>query len=83
MTRAQLQTLQSNPPTLEKRVDISSVKVDTNLPALQRAKQYLAQIKNPYAFKCAGIAVDVEFSSEGKTLEQAIQSYLTAQKQNS
>ena len=56
------------------------VKIDMSLPAAQRADQYLAQIKNPYAFKCAGIAVDVEFSSEGKTLEQAITNYLISKK---
>ena len=78
----QLQALQSNLPSIEERVDISSVKVDTNLPAPQRAEQYLAQIKNPYAFRSAGIAVDIEFCVDGKTLEQAIQSYLLAQKNN-
>ena len=80
LTKEELQTLQNNLPSIEERVDISSVKVDTNLPALQRAEQYLAQIKNPYAFKCAGIAVDVEFSEEGKTLEQAITTYLLSKK---
>ena len=76
LTKAQLQTLQSNPISFEERVDISSVKVDMALPALQRAEQYLAQIKNPYAFKCAGIAVDIEFCEGGKSLEQAIHTIL-------
>ena len=80
MTKEQLQTLQHTLPSLEERVDISSVKVDTDLPALQRAEQYLAQIKNPYAFRSAGIAVDIEFCENGKSLEQVVQSYLTAQK---
>jgi len=80
LTKEQLQALQSNLPDMEERVDISSVRVDTNLPALQRAKQYLAQIKNPYAFRSAGIAVDIEFCENGKSLEQAVQSYLTTQK---
>jgi len=80
LTAKQLQELQSEQPSLDERVDISMVKIDMSLPAAQRADQYLAQIKNPYAFKCAGIAVDVEFSSEGKTLEQAITNYLISKK---
>ena len=80
MTAKQLQELQSKQPSLEERVDISTVKIDMDLTTLQRAEQYLAQIKNPYAFKCAGIAVDIEFCEQGKSLEQAIQSYLMAQK---
>ena len=80
MTKKQLQTLQSALPSLEERVDISSVKIDTDISTLQQAEQYITQIKNPYAFRSAGIAVDIEFCENGKSLEQAIQSYLTAQK---
>ena len=82
MAAKQLQELQGEQPSLDERVDISTVKIDMSLPAAQRAEQYLAQIKNPYAFKCAGFAVDVVFSDEGKPLEEAIQSYLLAQKNN-
>ena len=80
LTTKQLQELQSEQPSLDERVDISTVKTDMSLPAVQRAEQYLAQIKNPYAFKCAGIAVDVEFFDEGKTLEDAITSYLISKR---
>jgi len=45
-----------------------------------RAEQFLAQIKNPYAFRCGDVAVNLEFSSDGKTLEQAITSYLLSKK---
>ena len=83
MTTKQLQELQRQQPAPEERVDISAVKLDIDAPAHQRAEQYLAQVKNPYAFRCAGIGVNVEFSDGGKPLRQAMQSYLSAQKKRS
>ena len=80
MTVEQLRLLQTEDPSLEDRIDISTVKIDINATILQRAEQYLAQIKNPYAYKCAGIAVNLEFCNEGLTLKEAIKSYLTASK---
>jgi len=60
------------------RVDITQITLDMNLPAAQRAQQYLQQVKNPYAFRCGDIAVNVRFCHNGKTLEQAMQAYFTA-----
>ena len=82
MTVKQLQELQSNPPSATERVDASDFQIDTDAPALQRAEDFLDQIKNPYAYQCAGVAVNVRFCNEGKSLEQAVRSYLTAHKNN-
>ena len=65
---------------LEDRVDIRGVSIDMDASAPIRAEQFLAQIKNPYAFRCGDVAVNLEFSSDGKTLEQAITSYLLSKK---
>lgn len=46
----------------------------------KRAGQFLAQIKNPYAFRCGEIVVNVVFSSEGKSLKESVTSYLSNQK---
>ena len=83
MTVEQLRKLQSEDPSLEDRVDISTVKIDANTPTHQRAEQYLAQIKNPYAFQCAGIAVNLEFCHDGLSLRETVKSYLTACKNSS
>jgi len=77
MTKVQLQQLRDTVPAYADRVDISSVKSDMDAPAAVRAEQYLRQIKNPYAFRCGDVAVNVRFSRDGRTLEQAMQSYLT------
>jgi hypothetical protein len=78
MTLAHLQLLQGEVPAHTDRVDISGIKLDMGAPAAVRAEQYLKQIKNPYAFRCGDVAVNLRFSRDGRTLEQAMQSYLTA-----
>ena len=78
MTKAQLQQLRATVPAYADRVDASNVKLDMDAPAAVRAEQYLRQIKNPYAFRCGDVAVNLRFSHCGRTLEQAMHSYLTA-----
>lgn len=60
-----------------KRVDIKNVKIDMSTTAHERAQRYLAQIKNPYAFQCGNIRINVVFSSSGKTLTEAMTSYIS------
>ena len=78
MTVTQLRELQNIVPSREQRVDINTIRLDMDAPVAVRAEQYLKQIKNPYAFRCGDVAVNVRFSQDGRTLEQAMQSYLTA-----
>ena len=82
MDRQQLQELRDATQNLsfDDRVDIRGVSVDMEATAQIRAEQFLEQIKNPYAFKCGDVAVNLEFASDGKTLEQAITSYLLSKK---
>ena len=78
MTVAQLRQLREVAPIHTDRIDITSIKLDMNAPAAVRAEQYLRQIKNPYAFCCGDVAVNVRFCRDGKSLEQAMHSYLSA-----
>ena len=80
MTPQDLQALRAADPPREERVDIRSVTIDMEAPVAVRAQQILEQIKNPYAFMSGDVAVNIEFAPEGKTLREAMISYLTAQK---
>ena len=80
MDICQLRTLKSVHPTYDERVNIEDIKIDMTHCINKRAGQFLAQIKNPYAFRCGEIAVNVVFSPEGKLLKEAIASYLSGQK---
>lgn len=76
MNVKQLQMLQNSTDTTE-RVDIKGIKLDMSLTAPERAKHYLTQIKNPYAFQCGNVRINVVFNSAGKTLTEAMTSYLS------
>ena len=56
-------------------VDIHTVKLDKNLPAAQRAEQYLEQIRNPYCFLCGESVVRLRFSDDGGDLESHLKNY--------
>jgi hypothetical protein len=83
MTKEELLHLKTAEVPYEARVDIKDVKIDPDLPIKQRLEDFIRQIKNPYAFKCGEIAVNLQFSSNGKTIESAVKSYLIAIKKQS
>lgn len=80
MTQQDLEALRNANPPREERVDIRSVTIDMDAPAEARAQQLLEQIKNPYACMYGELAVNIGFKPGGKTLRDAVKSYLTAQK---
>lgn len=80
MDICQLRTLKSVHPTYEERVDVGNIKIDMNSSAYERAVQFLTQVKNPYAFRCGEIEINVAFCPDGKLLKDAITSYLSIQK---
>ena len=45
-----------------KLVDIKSVHIDSSLPAAQKVKGYIEQIKNPYCFLCGDTPVTLKKS---------------------
>lgn len=64
---------------LEHLVDLRSVSIDNTLPISERLCSLREQVKNPYLFRVDDITVKVEFSS-GKSLENALLSFLLAEK---
>ena len=60
-------------------VDLRSVSIDKSLPAPERMRSFVKQIKNPYLFKVDDITVKVEFSS-GKSFEDSLLSFLLTEK---
>ncbi|WP_425533940.1 DUF6870 family protein [Terrisporobacter petrolearius] len=53
-------------------VGITTVNIDTSLPATERMQDYLEQIKNPYCFLCNGVPVKICFHDEAGTLERRL-----------
>ena len=70
MTKDQLLQMRDRRPAMPERAEAGEVKIDRNQPPKMRAEEYLRQIKNPYAFKCREVAVNIRFSSDGRSLSR-------------
>ena len=62
-----------DPDTL---VDIDDVVVDASLPREERIRSFLAQIRNPYCFKCGDMVVKISHADTDVTLEERMEHYL-------
>lgn len=58
-------------------VDIRDVKINTDLPAEERIKDFIRQIKNPYCFKYDKMVVKLNFEETDITFEDRIKDYLS------
>ena len=57
-------------------VDIRDVKVNTALPKLERAIDFICQIGNPYCYKHGKYVVKVGFSDTEVSLEERLAGYI-------
>jgi hypothetical protein len=57
-------------------VDLNDVRVDTSLPRIERIKEFLRQIKNPYCYRVGKTIVKVSYAKDGDTLEDRLESLL-------
>jgi len=62
-------------------VDINTVHIDQSLPPIERAAQYIEQIKDPCRFLCNGVVVNLKFNPQGKDLKTHLTNYFIACKQ--
>ena len=57
--------------------ELSEVKLYSDLPVQERLELFLCQIGNPYCFKVNGTPVQLSFADSRKTLDEALNNYLT------
>jgi len=62
-----------NPNELQ---EISEIYIDENLPAKERFRLFFQTIKNPYCFMIDGTPVQISYANNGRTLDEALASYL-------
>ena len=69
MTREELEKLKNvDIKTVKKEdlVDISTVKINTDLPVKERVEDFIRQIKNPYCYLDHGVIVKISFAGKSK-----------------
>lgn len=57
-------------------VDIRDVVIDTSLPKVERIKNFLQQVKNPYIYKHGKYVVKIGFTDTNITLEERLADYI-------
>lgn len=56
-------------------IDISSVKIDPELPKLERIKSFISQIGNPYCYLDGDVVVGISYADTDISLEDRLKSY--------
>ena len=59
----------------DKMTDIQEIKIDMRKEKTERIKEYIEQMKNPYCFQYKNMGVKIEFSDNGKNLENVLKNY--------
>lgn len=60
----------------ESLVDLKSITVNDKLPRETRIAEFISQVKNPYCVKVGKIVVGIEYSDDGVSFDQRMESYL-------
>lgn len=60
-------------------IDISTVKVNTDLPPNEKIRNFIEQVKNPYFFRVDNIVVKTSHAEEGESITELVQTCLLAQ----
>lgn len=61
----------------ESIIDITSLKININLPIYDRLQNYLSFVKNPYLLKNGTTIIQLEFSEDNGSIEDRVKDYLT------
>ena len=59
-------------------VDIRDVVIDRTLPAEERIRSYVQQIKNPYCFRFGDVKVRVSYANKDQSLNDSFVSMLAS-----
>ena len=76
MTLEEMKAVDVRTASRDELVDIHDVHIDRTLPKVERIKDFIRQIKNPYRFRCGDFVVNASFSSSGMTLEECLKGIL-------
>lgn len=61
-----------NPESL---VDVTQIKFDDSLPLMERAAEFVKQVKNPYCFRVGNMVVKNVYSSDDISLKDRFEQF--------
>lgn len=61
-----------NPESL---VDVTQIKFDDSLPLMERAAEFVRQVKNPYCFRVGSVVVKNVYSNDGVSLRDRFEQF--------
>lgn len=69
---------QVDPATVDRNAltDITEIEIDTSLSRDEMLKDYLAQIRNPYLYRCGDVVVQIAYADTQVTIEDALQRFI-------
>ena len=77
MTLEDMKNLDVRMVDRESLVDINEIKIDDSLPPMERAAEFLRQIKNPYCFRVGKVVVKNVYSGEGISLQERFEEFVS------
>ena len=78
LTLSMLKEMQTvNPLTIDRSAlaDINDVRIDPDLPKVQRMESFIRQTGNPYCYKCGKLVVKLNYTEEDITLEERLMNH--------
>lgn len=76
MTLEEMKAVDARTVNRDDLVDIRDVHIDRTMSKEERLKSFVAQVKNPYVFRCGDVVVKSVFAETDLTLEDCMEHYL-------
>lgn len=75
MELKELKAIEPKTADINDLVDISSINIDISKPQEERVCDFVAQIKNPYLYRCGDLIVKSVFADTDIALEDKMKQY--------
>ncbi|WP_368233607.1 DUF6870 family protein [Anaerotruncus rubiinfantis] len=69
-------------PPARELPELSDLAVDQSLPCPERIARFVGQAGDPYRYRCGSVSVGLEFLPDGPSLQERMEGFLIAKKQN-
>lgn len=76
MTLEQMKAVDVRTVEAESLIDAANIKIDMDLPKLERMKESARQLGNPYCFKCGKVIVKLGYADTTATIDDRMEGFM-------